>query len=81
VRKTIAELREVIGKYADEHKLRIVLPANQVVYQVKGLDITDAILKAMNIERPAREEARPLTPAVTPAAPPSKDKEPATGAK
>lgn len=55
VKKTVNELRTVIGKYADERKIQLVLPANQMVYNDKMLDITDAILKQMNVQRPPKE--------------------------
>jgi Skp family chaperone for outer membrane proteins len=54
LKKIIADLREVVGKYAAEKKIKLVLPAAQVVYNEPTLDITDAILKRMNIERPAK---------------------------
>ena len=62
LKKTFNEIREVIRKYAEEKKLQVVLSANQVVYGDKTLDITDAILKQMNIPLPAHDaEAVPLT--------------------
>ena len=61
LKKTVNEIREVIKKYAAERKLQVVLAANQVVYSDKTLDITDAILKQMNIVPPAKDtEAVPL---------------------
>jgi outer membrane protein len=44
-KKTIAELRELIGKYAEEKKIPLVLAAGQVMYNDKTIDITEAILK------------------------------------
>jgi len=67
LKKTFGELRDVIGKYADERKIQIVLPANQVVYNAKTLDMTDAILKQMNVTRPAQaKEGAAATPAPVP---------------
>jgi len=61
LKKIIGDLREVVGKYAAEKKIQLVLPAAQMVYSEKSLDITDAILKQMNIERPAKTmEAAPV---------------------
>lgn len=61
LKKTFNEIREVIRKYAAERKLQVVLSANQVVYSDKNLDITDAILKQMNIvPTPKETEAVPL---------------------
>jgi outer membrane protein len=64
LKKTLGELREVVGKYAEEHKIQVVLPANQTVFSDKAIDITDAILKQMNIQRPPKdkdESAKPVT--------------------
>jgi len=55
LKKTFNEIREVVSKFAAERKLPLVLPGNQVVYFDKTLDITDDILKQMNIQRPAKE--------------------------
>lgn len=52
LKRTTSEIRGVIEKYAAENKLALVLPMNQVVYGEKSLDITDAILKRMHIQRP-----------------------------
>ena len=49
LKKTVNEIREVIRKYAEEKKLQVVLSESQAVYSDKTLDITDAILKLMNI--------------------------------
>ena len=54
VKKTVGEIRDVIQKYAVEQKIQMVLPSAQVVYNEKALDITDAILKQMNVTRPAK---------------------------
>ena len=55
LKKTVSEIREVIGKYAQEHKLHVVLSGSQVVFSDKSLDITSAILKQMNIAQPPKE--------------------------
>ena len=52
VKRTTSEIRSAVDKYATEHKILLVLPASAVLYQEKTLDITDAILKRMNIQRP-----------------------------
>jgi outer membrane protein len=57
VKKTVSEIREVVTKYALEQKIQLVLPANQVVFNNPTFDITDAILKQMNIQRPAKTAA------------------------
>ena len=76
--RTTAEIREAVEKYAAERKILLVLPANQVVYADKTLDITDAVMKRLNIVRPpkdapAAEAPRVAPPAVAPeAVPPAK---------
>ena len=52
VKRTTSEIRSAVDKYATEHKILLVLPASAVLYQEKTLDITDAIMKRMNIQRP-----------------------------
>lgn len=79
LKRTTAEIREAVEKYALENKIALVLPANQVVFGEKALDITDAIMKRLHIERPAKVEAGKTGPAadvdvaapaaITPAAP------------
>ena len=65
LKRTTAEIREAVEKYATENKLSLVLPINQVVYGDKALDITDAIMKRLNIKRPGKSVA---AGAVVPAA-------------
>ena len=61
LKKTVSEIRDVIKKYAAERKLQVVMAANQVVYSDKTLDITDAILKQMNITPASKDmDAVPL---------------------
>ncbi len=73
LKKVIADLRDTIGKYAAEQKIQLVLPAAQAIYNEKALDITDAILKRMNVTRPAEKtaavDAFPLIRAQAPEAP------------
>jgi Skp family chaperone for outer membrane proteins len=52
VRTTTEDIREAVGKYAAERKVLLVLPQAAVLYQDKALDITDAVMKRMNIQRP-----------------------------
>ena len=67
IKKTFNEIREVVRKYAEGRKLPVVFSANQVVYCDKSLDITDAILKQMNITQPAHEaDLAPLNNVLTP---------------
>jgi len=65
LKRTTAEIREAVEKYATENKLSLVLPINQVVYGDKALDVTDAIMKRLNIQRPGKSDA---AGAVVPAA-------------
>ena len=68
LKKTFGEIREIVRKYADERKIDVVLSGNQVVYSSKTLDITDAILKQMNIAAPASAAAPATATPATPAA-------------
>ena len=65
IKKTIGEIRDVVAKYAEEHKIQVVLPANQAVYNDKSVDLTDAILKQMNIQRPAKDKDDAAKPVVS----------------
>lgn len=64
-RKTVGEIRAAVEKYAAEKKIQLVLPAStgqvmsasQILYHDRAIDITDAILKQMNIQRPLRTDA------------------------
>jgi len=58
LRRTTDKIRLVVEAYAAEKKIDMALPANQVFYFHKTLDITDAIMKRMNIQRPTPEAAR-----------------------
>ncbi len=62
LKKTIGELRDLIGKYAGEQKIAVVLPAGQVVFSAPTLDITDAIMKQMSVSAPVREKNEPAKP-------------------
>jgi Skp family chaperone for outer membrane proteins len=63
LKKTVQELRDLIGKYAAEQKITVVLPAGQVVYSDKALDITAAVLKQLNVA-PAAEKVEAVVPVV-----------------
>ena len=71
LKRTTSEIREAVEKFAAEKKIQAVLPANQVVYYEKTLDITDAMMKRLNIQRPAKDESQPAE-AAKPAAAPAK---------
>ncbi|MFZ4396577.1 MAG: OmpH family outer membrane protein [Kiritimatiellia bacterium] len=61
-KKTVGELREVIGKFAEEKKITLVLFAEATVYNEKSMNITDAILKQLNVQpapRVTEEAAKP----------------------
>ena len=73
--KTISELREIIGKYADEQKLQLVVAKSQVMYVPKSHDITDVILKQMSVQRPAKT-AKEKDDVATPAPAKNKDAAP-----
>ncbi|MEI8243913.1 MAG: OmpH family outer membrane protein, partial [bacterium] len=85
LKKTIGELRESVAKYAEDRKIQIVLPAGQTVFNDKTLDITDGVLRQMNVPRPApgrvdgaaSAPARSPAPAVKDPAPAVKDSVPA----
>lgn len=84
LKKTIGEIREVVGKYAEEQKLQLVMPAGQVVYSTKALDITAAVMKQMNIQPATKEKEEAAKPDVVKPAPakpaPAKDKDAAPAA-
>jgi Skp family chaperone for outer membrane proteins len=89
LKRTTAEIREVVAKHAAEKKITLVLPDNQAVYFDKTLDITDDIMKALNIHRPEKTESVKDNASEKLALPPTSakdagkgmaDKAPATGA-
>ncbi|MEI6209995.1 MAG: OmpH family outer membrane protein [bacterium] len=62
-KKTVGELREVIGKYAEDKKITLVLFAEATVYNEKSMNITDAILKQLNVQpapRVTEEITKPI---------------------
>lgn len=59
LKRTTAEIREAVEKYAAEKKIQFVLPANQVVYFDKTFDITDVMMQRLNIQRAAKDDASP----------------------
>jgi len=77
LKKTIGEIREVVGKYAEDKKIQLVLPAGQVVFSEKTLDITEAILKQLNIPSPVKD-GKVKDEAAKPALAPVKDAAPVT---
>ena len=90
LKRTAAEIREMVAKYAADKKIALVLPDNQTVYSEKTLDITDDIMKALNIHRPEKSEVPndntsdkltlPSTSAKDATPKGTTDKAPATGA-
>lgn len=59
LKRTSAEIRDAIEKYAAEQKILLVMPTAQVVFADKRLDITDTMMKRMNLQ-PAPREDKPL---------------------
>ncbi len=46
--KVNEKMKEVVEAIAKEKQLTLILPANQVVFSVEGLDITDEVLKNLD---------------------------------
>ena len=56
LKRTTGEIREVVEKYAADNRVLLVLPATAVISRDKALDITDHIMKKLNIVRPPKDK-------------------------
>ena len=57
LKRTTGEIREAVEKYAAANRILLVLPATAVISRDKALDITDPIMKKLNIVRPTTNDA------------------------
>ena len=58
LRQVTGDIREVVHKYAAEKKLSMVMDSTTLAYFDPAMDVTDEILKRMNVDPKVRHEAK-----------------------